>query len=485
MLGRLVLGRLAVAATVATLFVATDASAGTDAFDDHEPDPDGVYGGGPVSACEWPTTVSLGGCTGTLVHPEVVIYAAHCGGVSSVFFGDSVHQTGRSVTPEFCRTYSGGGPGNGRDWAFCKLAQPVTDIPITPPLMGCEVDLLVEGAPVWIVGFGNTDDGNFGVKYEAQTEFHYIQNDEAFVGGGGIDTCQGDSGGPVYIQAQDGSWRAFGITSYGNGCGGGGWYSMMHTGIDWFESESGVDITPCHDADGTWNPGPDCGGFPTEPMTASGSWPNSCDGGQTLTWSDSCGPPHAVEDDLDAPTVSIVSPADGARYDSDPGTGRAEVTVQIMADDAAGSGVREVQLLINGTALMTPATEAPYEFNVNLGAGGYTLSAIAVDYADNSTESAAINVGIDEEPPGADSGDSGDSAGDSDGDGDGDGDSGDDGLDDGGIDTRGALPADWGGDATQGCACNSSGSSPVSLLFFVLVGLRIRRRDLTRLRRRQ
>jgi hypothetical protein len=417
-------------------------------------DPSAIYGGGPVGACDWPTTVSLGGCTGTLVHPEVVIYAAHCGGISEVFLGDSVYEQGRTVYPEFCDVYPGGGPGYGNDWAVCKLSEAITDIPVTPPLMGCETELLVEGQPVWIVGFGNTDDGNFGVKYEAQTVFHYIQNDEAFVGGGGIDTCQGDSGGPVYIQLEDGSWRAFGITSYGDGCGGGGWYSMMHTGMQWFEETTGVDITPCHDADGTWNPGAQCTGFPMDPGTGAGSWP-SCDAGALSSWSASCGEPFMATDDDAPPTVSITSPSDGAELASDPGTGRAEILVDIAAADPGGSGVKDVQLVIDGTALANADENAPYQFSINLEPGVYTLSAIATDLAGNSAESAAIDIGIDEAPPSGEGGQVDDGGSAEQGD-DGEGDeSSDDGGDVRGSDpTDPALPPGFGLDgAGEGCGC--------------------------------
>ena len=42
-----------------------------------------VYNGVPVEECAWPTVVAVTGgglCTGTLIHPELVVYAAHCGG---------------------------------------------------------------------------------------------------------------------------------------------------------------------------------------------------------------------------------------------------------------------------------------------------------------------------------------------------------------------------------------------------------------------
>ncbi|HET6583907.1 MAG TPA: trypsin-like serine protease, partial [Nannocystaceae bacterium] len=154
-------------------------------------EPVGIYGGAPVQACGWPTAVSMeGACTGTLVHPRVVVYAQHCGtGYGSVWFGDTMNGTGRSVPTDFCTTYPSGGPGTGRDVAVCVLAEAVDDVEIVPPLMGCETSILTQGRDVQIVGFGETDDGNYGIKYEATASFGHIDgNGEAFLGGGGVDT---------------------------------------------------------------------------------------------------------------------------------------------------------------------------------------------------------------------------------------------------------------------------------------------------------
>ena len=50
---------------------------------DADPAEPSVYQGNPVGTCGWPTAVAVtsggGLCTGTLVHPRVVVYAAHCG----------------------------------------------------------------------------------------------------------------------------------------------------------------------------------------------------------------------------------------------------------------------------------------------------------------------------------------------------------------------------------------------------------------------
>lgn len=256
-----------------------------------------IYGGTDVGTCGWPTTVSLGGsCTGTLVHERVVIYAAHCGtGYSSVRLGESINGGGgRNVPTQQCKIFPGGEPGEGNDFAYCTLAQPVTDVPLVPILMGCEAeDYLVPGQSVTVVGFGNANTGPYGIKRQVTTTINSITaNDEAHIGGGGKDSCQGDSGGPVFVQTDDG-WRVFGITSYGGACGQGGYYSMMHKGMAWFESQTGYDLTPCHDADGTWNPGPDCGGFPVTPGVGSGTWANGCSGGATSGYSGACGAPYA------------------------------------------------------------------------------------------------------------------------------------------------------------------------------------------------
>jgi MYXO-CTERM domain-containing protein len=445
-----------------------------------DPPSERVYGGTAVGTCNWPTTVALLGstnCTGTLVHPRLVIYAAHCGQYSSVEFGESAYGAAKTVYTERCATRPGGGSGYGLDHAYCILSEELTDVPIVPMLMGCETEVLQPGKEVTIVGFGVTEYDGYGGKQEVTTTINSITSDnEAFIGGSGKDSCNGDSGGPVYVELTsaegfDDTWRVFGITSYGGACGTGGYYSMMHHGVEWIESDSGIDITPCHDADGTWNPGPDCFQFPKDPGAAGGAWSSWCDPGPLGGYSNACGPGFNSEPDDAPPSATITSPADGSRHDSDPGTGLAPVTISVAADDGDGWGIAVVKLVVHGVTQDASADPtAPYEFAAQFPPGVYEVSAVATDYADNEGFADPIIIGVDEDPPSQ-----GDGAGDgSDGGDDGGGDGADDGGDDGGGDggNDGGGGADWTDDDSrdEGCGCTAT-PAPTYGLGLLLVGL--------------
>ena len=68
-----------------------------------------IANGSPVAQCAWPTAVAVtsggGLCTGTLIHPELVVYAAHCGaGNKTIRFGENAFSGGRTAATAFCRT---------------------------------------------------------------------------------------------------------------------------------------------------------------------------------------------------------------------------------------------------------------------------------------------------------------------------------------------------------------------------------------------
>src|SRR5258705_13251663 len=64
-------------------------------------------------------------------------------------------------------------------------------------------------------------------------------------------------------------------------------YTSVPFHVAWAEQQSGIDITPCHDANG-WNPSADCMGSPTNPGEGVGTWATSC-GGQSMLISPTCG----------------------------------------------------------------------------------------------------------------------------------------------------------------------------------------------------
>jgi len=254
-----------------------------------------IYGGEAVEACAWPSAVSFDGgtCTGVLVDERVVLTAAHClEGASPkvVEFGNDYRAPAREVGTDGCTAHPNY-PELGFDIAYCTLDEAVTDVPLVPVLAGCEADAVTIGQVVTVVGFGVSDDElGDGPKRAVNTDVRDFDLTDVIVGGDCRDSCFGDSGGPVFIELEDGTWRVFGITSEGLQfqCGGGGVYTQIHEHLDWLESESGIDLTPCHDEAGDWDPGLDCVTAPTEPDQSFGAWPEGCAGGLVLARAEVC-----------------------------------------------------------------------------------------------------------------------------------------------------------------------------------------------------
>jgi hypothetical protein len=267
------------------------------------PGPQPIVNGTDADECQFPTVVRLSsGCSGSLIAPNVVLTAGHCLDpaiampTTAVQLGESGAASVATVPVVRCERhpeYQGIEQQPVAqvlfDVGFCELAQSVNDVPPIPILFGCDLDELQVGTPLVIVGYGATSGGNdtptvgSGTKRFGNQTVEQVNDAEGdlWMIGPEAASCYGDSGGPALMQLADGSWRLVAVAStiHPNGggyCGYGSIYELVYPAVEWLESESGVDLTPCHDVDGTWNPSELCDRLPTAPDAVGNAWANAC-----------------------------------------------------------------------------------------------------------------------------------------------------------------------------------------------------------------
>lgn len=284
-----------------------------------------VTGGQEAKACAWPSVPALGvklkgqassgACTGTLVHPRVVIFAAHCQVVEKVMFGPDPRASNTTTYTEVVKQgtnprYLGAGS-IAQDFGYAVLKEPVKGFPITPIAQGCELAALQkQGTKVNFVGFSrNNQSSNPPLQRWANSTVTRVGGGVIDSGGQGVTGCPGDSGGPLMAQLPDGSWRTIGITSEiypdHNACGKANGYNrfsqIRQALIDWVEKESGVDITPCFDNQGQPTPSEACDAFMAyagDPSAPKGTQANACQEASTIWAGGFCEvPKHGPDED--------------------------------------------------------------------------------------------------------------------------------------------------------------------------------------------
>lgn len=448
------------------------------------PDPETIAGGDEAAVCGWPTSVRVGGCSGTLIDPQVVLSAAHCGaGHTQVIVGDN-ETDGSAHAVDQCWQNPDWRGAAGDDFTVCRLVDPIPDVPIVPIMMGCELQMLGPDVAITSVAWGNAPDGPAGVKRVLEQSIIGVDFEDNEVGAtadsDGV-LCGGDSGSGSFVRGLDGSWRMFAVNVAvsGNPCVEGSSVMGLVSGVvPWIEMQTGMDVTPCYDADGNWDPDDRCGGVPLDPSMGGGAWPG-CDFGALSGPLSTCGVPYEGED-LAAPTVTIVEPTDGEVFPLDGETVSLQIAFDV--DDGAGFGVAETKLRIDGASIEgTEDDWVPFEVpGIELPEGTFVFEIVATDWAGNEAVSPSVTVHVGEPPSPGDGTD--EDTGTLDESGDDAGSTGDDGgeastTDAPDLETSG----DGTGDAAQSDGASSSGCSvqrraPSSWLLWLVPLASVRRR---------
>jgi len=218
------------------------------------------YGEFPFMASWYYRSATFPSCGGSLIAPNLVLTAAHCGAIDgSVGIGCSIAygpcMGGRSsVKSKIPHPFYVNG-GVNHDYMVLELDSAVDTNIIQPIELNFDTTVPQTNTMLTVIGFGsNYEGGNTSFRLKkvdvpttstrtCRNQYGYgISPDIHLCAGyqrGGKDSCQGDSGGPLFLSTEDGGFTQMGVVSFGAGCArpnSSGVYARISGATDWLQS---------------------------------------------------------------------------------------------------------------------------------------------------------------------------------------------------------------------------------------------------------